>query len=157
MTTGLTFGGGITIGGGITLETTAGGGGGGGGGPAADITGSAQILLGGGGSYGAANGGIGGYGALTSTPTTVQFFQWNVSFGATLIMLIEGTSGGVTVSGTDVNGHTAISVTCNGVTATSEGAPVDMGGAYLRFQFTGDPFGIVAAQGATLPYSITFA
>lgn len=123
--------------------------------PSADITGMAQILLGAGTSYGAAVGGSGGFGELTSTPTIVQFFQWNDSFTDTLIMLIQGTSGGITVNGTDANGHTSMSVTCNGVTATSVGAPVDMGGAFLRFQFTGDPFGLVAAANTTLPFSIT--
>jgi len=146
------IGAGITIGGGITLAASAGGGGGGG----ADVTGSAEILSAVG-NYGAAKGNVGGYGTLTATPDAIQFFQYNTSFSTTFMMFIEGTTGGLTVSTTDINGHTAVSVTCNGATVTSSGSPVNMGGVYLRFEFTGDPFGIVAATGSTLPFSVTLA
>ena len=121
--------------------------------PTPDITGTAEILVGSGDSSGAAVGAIGGFGVLESTPAAVQFFQYNINFPAMLVILIKGTFGGLTVNSTDVNGETTITVTCNGVTATSTGLPVDMG-PYLRFEFTGDPFGLEAAVGSTLPFTV---
>jgi hypothetical protein len=132
--------------------TLAGSGGGG-----ADITGTAQLLYNGYSGVGAAKGGIGGYGTLTSTPDVVQFFQYSSGFMATLIMFVEGSSSGLTISNADINGHTTISVTCNGVTASSVGGTVDMGGTYLRFTIPGDPFGIEAATGTSKDFSITLA
>lgn len=138
----------------LTLAAPGGGGGGGGGGTPA-VTGSAQILDNTYGSIGAAKGSIGGFGELISTPDSVQFLQYNNNFGKTFIMFIQGTSSGLNISNMDIDGHTSLSLTLNGVTATSENLPTDMGGAYLRFEFTGDPFGIVAATGTFKLFSVT--
>lgn len=148
----LEIGGGITIGGGISVAVPSGGGG------AADVTGNATIALSGVTSnYGSANDSSGGYGLLTATPAALKYLILDVAGNNTWILFIQGTAGSLTTTTTAVNGHTVISATCNGVTASSTGSPFNLGGLYLRFTFTGDPFGLAAAVGTTLPYSITLA
>lgn len=127
----------------------------GGGGSTPIVEGSAQILDNTFGSQGASVGNIGGFGTLTATPSIVQFLQYNTNFSKTFVMFIIGSSTGVNITETDVDGHTTVSMTLNGVTASSEGTPTNMGGTYLRFEWTGDPFGIVSSVGSMKLFSIT--
>ena len=145
------IGAGITIGGGITLEVPSGGGGGG----TPDVSGNATIALSGVTSnYGSADDSSGGYGVLTATPAAIKYLIYSVTGSETWLMFKQGTFGGLTINTTDVNGHTSTNMTCNGATASSTGAPGSVG-PYLRFVFTGDPFGLASADGTTLPYSVT--
>jgi hypothetical protein len=111
-------------------------------------------------SYGYSNGsGSPPFGSSAIAPAMVAFLAWinNGGSGSTGVRLTSGTYGSVVVDGSlgTVDGETQLTVVVDGISQTGTLSTAGGGGSYVELPpITGDPYGLQAKNGQTLPVSV---